>query len=92
MSPHMMGMQYDVIATINYSQTSPNLSCQIPIQPLLQMVQHVPDWVAPFPSSSPQTTPYSPPLPHKLLHIPPLLLSLMRTRVRGNYDHHQDFN
>ena len=47
-------------------QTFSNLSCQIPTQPLLQMVQHVADWVAPFPRSQ-----HSPPLLLKLLHIPP---------------------
>ena len=28
-----------------------NISCQIPTQPLLHVVQHVADWVAPFPRS-----------------------------------------
>ena len=39
-----------------------NLSCPIPTQPLLHMVQHVADWVVPFPRSqhSPQIPPYSP--------------------------------
>ena len=42
----------------------PNLSCPVPTQPLLHMVQHVADWVAPFPVVSNllhrQIPPYSP--------------------------------
>ena len=53
----------------------------------LHMVQHVADWVAPFPCSQ-----HSPPPPLKFLHIPPspppLLPSLMCTRVRSNHHHH----
>ena len=41
-----------------HNTTFSNLSCPIPIQPLLHMVQYVADWVAPF--SSPKIRPYSP--------------------------------
>ena len=44
---------------------SQNLSCPIPSQPLLYMVQHVTDWVASFPRSQ-----HSPPPPLKFLHTP----------------------
>ena len=46
-----------------HSQTS---RAKSPLNHFLNMVQHVADWVAPFPRSQ-----HSPPSPHKLLHIPP---------------------
>ena len=44
------GMPAKNTATI-YSQTP---RVQFPLNPFLHIVQHVPDWVAPIPSSSPQ--------------------------------------
>ena len=47
-----------------------NVLCPIPTQPLLHMMQHVADWVAPFPRRQ-----HSPPPPlkffHTALHLPP---------------------
>ena len=71
---------YSCLSCLTFS----NLSCQIPTQPLLHMVQHVADWVAPFPGVS---------IPLLLstnssifpLLLPPLLLSRMCTRVKSNY-------
>ena len=64
-----------------------NLSYPIPTQPLLHMVQHVADWVAPFLRSQ-----HSPPPPLEFFHTPisphpsP---SPTYTRVRGNHHHHE---
>ena len=53
------------------------LSCPIPTQPLLQMVQHGADWVSPFPLNIPLFPINSSTVP---LHLSPLLLSLMCER------------
>ena len=59
-----------------------------PHSPLLHIVQHVTDWVAPFPRSL--SSILSLPTNSSIfpLHLPSLLLSLMCTRVKGNYHHH----
>ena len=46
--------------------TQKHLSCPIPTQALLRLVQHVVDWVAPFLRSQ-----RSPPHPLKFLYTPP---------------------
>ena len=57
-----------------------NLSCQIPTQHLLHMVQHVADRVAPLPVVGiPLLLPSN---SYILLHLPPLLPTLTCTRVR----------
>ena len=67
--------------------TFSNLSCQIPTQPLLHMVQDIADWVAPFPIVSiPLLLPSN--SSTFLFHLPRLLLSYMCTRVKGTYHHH----
>ena len=67
--------------------TFPNLSCPIPSQPLLQML------LTGLHHSTVVSIPLLLLLPSKSsifpLHFPPLLLSLMCTRVRSNYHHHQ---
>ena len=59
-----------------------NFLCPTTTEPLLHMVHHVSDWVAPFPCSQHYPLP-----PIKFLHTPPSPPTLTCTRVRGNHHH-----
>ena len=61
-----------------------NLSCPIPIQPLLYVVQNVADWVVPFLRSQ-----HFPHLPLKLFHTLPSILKC--TKIMNNH-HHLTYN